>query len=120
MSFADLAHHLIVADRWLFQKLRVPDLTSMAGEAGEAGQVDRASYLQLLQELERLGDERTELLSNLTDGELEQIIPDDRFDGMVSVWWVIVRGNLDHETHHRGQMAAYLRVVSSYGGTNRC
>ena len=27
------------------------------------------------------------------------------------MWWIIVRGNLDHETHHRGQIAAYLRML---------
>ena len=113
MSFADLAHHLIEADRWLFRKLRAPDLTGMVGEAGEAGQVDRTMYLELLGELERLGEERAAWLSQLTDGALDETIPDDRFGGMVSAWWVIVRGNLDHEAHHRGQVAAYLRAVSS-------
>lgn len=114
MSFADLVHHLIEADRWLFRKLRTPDLSGMVGEAGEAGQVDRAIYLELLGELERRGEERAAWLSQLTDGELDEAIPEDRFGGMVSVWWVIVRGNLDHETRHRGQVAAYLRVVSSH------
>ena len=28
----------------------------------------------------------------------------------VSVWWIIVRGNLDHEIHHRGQLS-YLRAI---------
>ena len=29
----------------------------------------------------------------------------------VSVWWIIVRGNLDHEIHHRGQLSSYLRAI---------
>jgi uncharacterized damage-inducible protein DinB len=78
-----------------------------------AGQVAHATYLDLLGELERLGEERAEWLSQLTDGELDEAIPDDPFGGMVAIWWVIVRGNLDHEAHHRGQVAAYLRVIAS-------
>ena len=31
----------------------------------------------------------------------------------VSVWWIIVRGNLDldHEIHHRGQLSSYPRAI---------
>jgi uncharacterized damage-inducible protein DinB len=35
---------------------------------------------------------------------------DSRF-GEVTVWWVIVRGNLDHEIHHRGFIGAYLKML---------
>jgi uncharacterized damage-inducible protein DinB len=37
---------------------------------------------------------------------------DDRFGGEVTLWWTIVRGNLEHEAHHRGQIAVYLRIVN--------
>jgi uncharacterized damage-inducible protein DinB len=30
----------------------------------------------------------------------------------VTIWWIIVRGNLDHETHHRGQLSVYLKPLS--------
>jgi len=36
---------------------------------------------------------------------------DERF-GETTLWWIVVRGNLDHEIHHRGQIAAYLRDVA--------
>ena len=42
---------------------------------------------------------------------MKSIIYDDRYNDMVSIEWVILRGNLDHEIHHRGQIAAYLRVL---------
>lgn len=36
---------------------------------------------------------------------------DQRFGGEVSVWWIVMRGNLEHESHHRGQVAAYVRAL---------
>ena len=44
-------------------------------------------------------------------------MPDDRFGGDVSLWWVVVRGNLDHEAHHRGQLATLLRIIEDQGLT---
>jgi uncharacterized damage-inducible protein DinB len=41
------------------------------------------------------------------------LVFDDRFGCQVSVWWVIVRGNLEHEAQHRGQVASYLRILGS-------
>ncbi|MEE8139242.1 MAG: DinB family protein [Thermoanaerobaculia bacterium] len=54
-----------------------------------------------------------EMIAEMTDRELEKRLPDQRFGGEVSVWWVIVWGNLDHETHHRGQIATYLRALAA-------
>lgn len=114
MSFADVAQHLVDADNWLFDKLRNRDLEPIKGEAGAVTVASRDEYLLILDELGSLGDKRRELLRGSTDGFLSEPIHDGRF-GEVSVWWVIVRGNLDHEIHHRGQLAAYLRVLADSG-----
>ncbi len=111
MNLADLAHHLVDADQWLFQKLENPKLPKIVGRAGEARIQSRDEYEDLLDQLERTGEQRAELLEGLSEDDLGRHIPDDRFGGDVSVWWVIVRGNLDHETHHRGQIASYLRAI---------
>ena len=47
----------------------------------------------------------------MADVDFSRTMPDPRFGESVSVWWIIVRGNLDHEIHHRGQIAAYLRAL---------
>lgn len=112
MSFADLAHHIAEADRWLFKKLESPELLPMLGEAGEGAVADRAQFLALVQDLADLGRRRSALLRGLDAAALDRRLPDARFGGEVSVWWIVVRGNLDHEAHHRGQLATYLRQVA--------
>jgi uncharacterized damage-inducible protein DinB len=113
MTFADIAHHLGEADRWLFQKLEDPTLSKMAGKAGEAAHVTSEEFQELARSLRQLGEQRVKLLSTLTDSVLDSPMSDDRF-GEVTVWWVIVRGNLDHEAHHRGQLALYLRIIQDH------
>ncbi len=109
MSFADTIRHLIDADEWLFKQLE-KSIPAMKGEAGVEDIKNRDEYDRLLNEFESTGRRRIELLRNMPDNRFSEIMYDERF-GEVTVWWVIVRGNLDHEIHHRGQIAAYLRVV---------
>ena len=111
MSFADLAQHLIDADNWLFKKLKLKDLESMVGHSNLVNITSRNQYNDLLGELERTGDRHGSMLDRITDEELSGMIYDDRFGGEVSAWWIIVRGCLDHEIHHRGQISAYLRGI---------
>jgi uncharacterized damage-inducible protein DinB len=109
MSFADTARHLINADKWLFRQLE-KSIPAMKGEAGLENIKSRDEYDALLDELEKTGRQRASFLRGLTDERYSELIFDERF-GEVTVWWVIVRSNLDHEIHHRGQIAAYLRMV---------
>ncbi len=111
MSFADLAHHLIDADNWLFEKLRIKNLKPMVGRPNLVDITGRSQYSNLLDELEKIGDRRASMLDKITDEELSEMIYDDRFGGEVSAWWIIMRGCLDHEIHHRGQISAYLRAI---------
>jgi uncharacterized damage-inducible protein DinB len=110
MNFAEIAHHIVEADSWLFRKLEDPTLLKMAEKAGEVAAVTPEEFQELVIKLRQSGEQRAELLSTLTDSALDSPIFDDRF-GDVTVWWVIVRGNLDHEAHHRGQLAVYLRLI---------
>ena len=111
MSFADTARHLVDADEWLIAKLRDRDLPPMRGRPGLAEVGSRGEYLELLRRLEETGRARRELVGSMTAEQLEEQVPDARFGGEVSVWWLVARGNLDHETHHRGWIAACLRTV---------
>jgi uncharacterized damage-inducible protein DinB len=111
MSFADLAFHLIEADQWLFRKLAEPTLAPIVGRAGTTHVSAPEQYTALCANLEVLGRRRASVLRSLSGAQLEASVPDQRFGGPVTVWWAIVRGNLDHEIHHRGQLVAWLRAA---------
>ncbi len=111
MSFADMAKHLIDADNWLFEKLKIKNLKAMTGQPNLVEITDRNQYDDLLGELEQTGERRKSMLDKITEEELSEMIHDDRFGGEASVWWIIMRGCLDHEIHHRGQISAYLRAI---------
>lgn len=112
MSFVEIARHLVVADQWLFEKVRRKTLESMRGAANPSKSVKWEEYLGIVSDLEEKGLRRETFIANLSESELAERLDDDRFGGPVSVWWIIVRGNLDHEAHHRGQIATYLRMLN--------
>jgi uncharacterized damage-inducible protein DinB len=111
MSFADVAFHLIEADHWLFRKLLEPALSAMVGRAGTTDISAREQFTTLCEKLEASGQRRAAVLESLSPAQLDATVLDQRFGGVVTFWWVVVRGNLDHEVHHRGQIAAWLRAA---------
>ncbi|MFH1372794.1 MAG: DinB family protein [bacterium] len=117
MSFADLAQHLVDADNWLLKMLELKNLKPIIGRAGLIEIKNREEYLNLLEELAQSGVRRDQTIRAMTDKELAEMIYDARFGREVSAWWIVVRGNLDHETHHRGQIATYLKLPGGAGTT---
>ena len=113
LSFADIAQHLIDADHWLFAKLANPGLAGMKATVGSGHAADRAGFLAILERLRVVGEERREVISRLSNADLDTSFFDDRFRCEVSAWWVIVRGNFEHEAQHRGQVTSYLRIIGS-------
>ena len=113
MSFCDTAQHLIDSDQWLCATLSARTSIHMLGRAGIASVTGRDQYDALLNKLARSGDDRAVLLSSLSREELYKSVDAPGIGGLVSTWWVIVRGNIDHEIHHRGQIAAYLRTLKA-------
>ena len=81
--------------------------------------LDITEFERLLLALEESGRRRRHRIEDLSDGDLDTVVPDDRFGGEVSVWWLIVRGNLDHEIHHRGQIATWLRLLADRDHADR-
>jgi len=110
MSFADTARHLIECDQWLFKKLEDKNLPHSDGKAVEEILVSRGQFDRYIDNLEQFGIQRAEKLASIADAQFAEPMHDNRF-GMVTLWWIIVRGNLDHEAHHRGQLVAYLRMM---------
>ncbi len=111
MSIAGIAQHILDSDMWLFDKLKNPAMRAMKDIDPGYEVADYEKFRAILSNLQRTGEQRSALIQELTSSELTRTMPDERFGPEVSVWWVIVRGNLDHKTHHRGQLAAYLRIA---------
>ena len=110
MSFADLAQHLLDCDAHLTRSLREGPQPPEHGGVGIARPRDREEYDALVDALDLSGAERRELIEGVDD--FDRTVYDERF-GETTVWWVVARGNLDHEIHHRGQIATYLRQCGS-------
>jgi uncharacterized damage-inducible protein DinB len=113
MSFADIARHFLDCDEWLFRKMQKPALNTITGAPGAGATTSRNEFLESLEALERSGEKRAKMISGLSDTDLSRRLFDDRFDADITIWWLIVRGNLDHEAHHRGQIAVYLHILDS-------
>jgi uncharacterized damage-inducible protein DinB len=110
MSFADLGQHIVDADEWLFRALKGKKQSPMEGRAGLLTVTNRDEFNSMINDLKRTGESRRRLIESMSSSQLAEMMYDRRFGGKVSAWWVVVRGNLDHEIHHRGQIIAYLRI----------
>ena len=110
MAFDKQAQHLLACDRYLFDRLEGRDVPPVTGASEPSEDFSRSMFESLLTALERSGERRADYLQGLSESDLSQTVFDHRFGREVTVWWLIVRGNLDHEIHHRGQIAAYLRM----------
>jgi len=112
MSIAEIAHHLTEADEWLIEKIENPDLEPIQGKTGTVKIDDNVEFLDLINRLHKSGEKRCSFIKKLDENKLQSTIFDKRFGKEVTIWWIIIRGNLDHEIHHRGQLSAYLKLLS--------
>ena len=113
MSIADTVQHLVDSDYWMIEKIREPGLKAIDGVVNAVNIKSPEDYNKLLEKLDAAFNSKIEFLSGLSDNDLKIEMYDDRFEKKVSVWWIIMRGNIDHEIHHRGQLSAYLQIINS-------
>jgi uncharacterized damage-inducible protein DinB len=111
LSFAEIVKHLIESDNWTIKKINEPALKSILPEKGSIDDCSREQFSSLIHELEEWLEKKIKFIRSLDSEKMESKIYDDRFNDEVSIEWIILRGNLDHEIHHRGQIAVYLRML---------
>jgi uncharacterized damage-inducible protein DinB len=111
LSFAQVAQHIIDLDYWTIEKIENPALKSIEPENMEDLVCTREEFNNLISKLKDSLEVKIKFIESFTEEDMERKIYDDRFNGEVSIAWIILRGNLDHEIHHRGQIAAYLRTL---------
>jgi uncharacterized damage-inducible protein DinB len=117
LSFTDIARHLLRCDRYLIDRLNGLSVPPILVADVNIVPVRPIEYRALVDELRQSGEQRSHLIAGLSESSLDKTVRDERFDGEISFWWLIVRGCLDHEVHHRGQLAAYLRILTGGGRT---
>jgi uncharacterized damage-inducible protein DinB len=118
LSFAQLAQHLIDLDYWTLKKIKNPSIKSIETQNVENLVCTRGEYNNLIAKLKESLEVKLKFIETLSEEKLETKIYDDRYGEEVSVAWILLRGNLDHEIHHRGQIAAYLRALEDSLKTN--
>lgn len=111
LSFAEIAQHLLDSDDWTINKIKDPTIKSIVAEKGSLKYCSREEFYSLISALEESLDKKINFIDSLDKEKMKSNIYDDRFDSEVSIEWIILRGNIDHEIHHRGQLAAYLRAL---------
>jgi uncharacterized damage-inducible protein DinB len=112
MSFAHLVQHLIDVDD-LFFKLSTTNARKFTWQMGSEEapiNVDASTYETMLQTLKRYGKKRATLISEFDDKTINDVLHDNEGNQM-TFGWFIMRKVLEHETYHRGQIAAYLKVL---------
>ena len=113
LSFVDIVKHLVDADTWILKYL--------AGSSGPRaiiapGDARARDWAFLTADLARLGRERAQRIARMSEQELAAEVEEPQVLGRTSYWWLIVRGSLDHEIHHRGALQLTLRLRYGKGG----
>ena len=112
LSFAEIAQHLLDSDDWTINKIKDPTIKSILAEKGSIEDCSRDEFNTLIAVLEESLEKKIKFIDSLDKEKMKSKIYDDRFNDEVSIEWVILRGNIDHEIHHRGQIAVYLRLLN--------
>ena len=111
LSFAEVTKHLIDIDEWTINKINNPELKSVETQTAVMNECSREKFIKLIDGLKELLDKKLKYIDGFSEDELKRKIYDDSYNTEMSMAMFILRRNLDHEIHHRGQLAVYLRVI---------
>ena len=112
MSFAHLVKHIIDVDE-LFFMLSTSNIRQFKWEMGSEEphvNIDSTTYNALLDTLKSHGEKRATIISEFNETTINEMVSDNQGKEM-TFWWFIMHKVLEHETYHRGQIAAYLKVI---------
>ena len=112
MSFAHLVQHIINVDE-IFFSLATTNCKKyrwILGSEEPYVNVDQATYASMLKKLKDFGVKRDTIITTFNDSLIKMLVCDENGED-VTLWWFLMHKVLEHETYHRGQIAAYLKVL---------
>ena len=112
MSFAHIVKHLINVDE-LFFNLAASEEPEFHWELGSEEPhftVESSNYKVMLEKLRNYQQKRHTIISDFDPIKMNTKITDET-EHKMTFWWFIMRKVLEHEIYHRGQIAAYLKVL---------
>lgn len=112
MSFAHLIKHIIDVDE-IFFSLSTTNKRNFKWKMGSEDphfNVDEIIYKSLIKTLKTNGEKRSTIISEFNDITINNLVRNEKGVEM-TFWWFIMHNVLEHETYHRGQIAAYLKVL---------
>jgi len=112
MSFAHIVQHLIDVDE-LFFSLGTSKEKRFQWKLGSEEAhltLKKSDYGAKIEKLKEYQQKRHTLISSFDDSRMNEEIADEEGEKM-TFWWFIMRKVLEHEIYHRGQIAAYLKVL---------
>jgi uncharacterized damage-inducible protein DinB len=104
-TLGDQVRHLATIERYMF----VETVSGRPSRYAGCGRELADGYDQVLRFMERLRAESLQILSALSDADLQRkcVTPDG---AQITVWkWL--RAMVEHEIHHRGQVYLYLSLL---------
>jgi uncharacterized damage-inducible protein DinB len=104
-TLGDLARHIALTGRYIFAETAQGKPSRYVG----CGKEFAASRDEILALMERLHRESVEILSGLSDADLQRkcVTP----DGSPITTWKWLRSMIEHEIHHRGQLYTYIGIL---------
>jgi uncharacterized damage-inducible protein DinB len=104
-TLGDQVRHIAAIERYMF----VETISGRPSRYAGCGRELADGYDHVLQFAERLHAESVELLSVLTDADLQNKCTTP--DGAPIAVWKWLRAMVEHEIHHRGQIYLYLSLL---------
>ncbi len=104
-TFGDLMRHLAAIERWMFAENAQRKPSAYPGHGKELAD----GYEAIVDYMRRMHEESMAIFRSLRDADLETKCPTPGgIELRVSKW---LRGMIEHEVHHRGQIYLYLAML---------
>ncbi len=105
-TLGDLARHIAATERNVFAECACGGRNIYAGCGCELAD----GYDEVIRFMQRTHSESMKMLAQLTDDQLAQKC--QSVDGSPITTWKLLRSMVEHETNHRGELYAYLGLLS--------